>query len=365
LEPGRDIQLDFDFEGVVSLGEDQTEQAGYGIYNYSQGVLTLSGWYPILAVYDDQGWNLDMPSNVGDSTFSDIAFYTVDVTIPIDFKVIATGTQVERQVSSDRIRLRFESGPARDFFIVAGQDFKVTTRTVTGTTVSSYYLPGHERGGGLALSVASDSLRIFNQKFGAYPYTELDLVETPMQYALGVEFPGIFLVSTSLYDAPEKAEFSATVAHEVAHQWWYNVVGNDVFDEPWLDEALATYSSSLFYEFRVGGSVPDGLIQYWYDRYNKLLNDGEDDLVTENLMHFESLEKSRVYGSVVYSKGALFFKALRDEIGDRAFFAALQAYYQMHQYQIATAEALLDAFERTAGRQLDKFYRTWLYSKGK
>lgn len=363
LEPGRNVQIEMEFNGVVTVDfGGRAEPSGYGIYNLSQDVLALSGWYPILAVYDQNGWNLDLPSELGDSVYSDIAFYVVDVNVPIDLKVAATGVQVERQVSGQRVRLRFDSGPARDFFLAASPNFSYVTREVEGTLVHAYYLPDYAGAAGVAIAATTESLRVFNQKFGPYPYTELDVVQAPMRNALGVEFPGIFLIASDLYDTPQDPSFITTVAHETAHQWWYNVVGNDVFEEPWLDEALATYFSSLYWEFRVGGGPPGPLFDYWQGRYEQLVKDGGDQPVAENLAFFENLDDPRIYGGVVYVKGALFLKALRQEIGDEAFFAALQSYYQAYQYQIGSTEALLGAFEQAAGRQLDDFYQQWLYS---
>ncbi|MBN1146100.1 MAG: M1 family metallopeptidase [Anaerolineales bacterium] len=364
MQPGESLRLEFEFNGVVTQDFGQGESAvGYGIYNFSSEVLSLSGWYPILAVYDADGWNLDPVSDIGDSVYSDIAFYTVEASFPDGLTVVATGVEAARQADAQGARARFESGPARDFFLAASPNFQVKSQVVDGVVINSYYLPEHAVGGEKALSVAADSLHIFNQQFGPYPYQELDVVEAPMQHALGVEYPGIFLVSASLYGAPERSEFVVTVAHEAAHQWWYNAVGNDVFDEPWLDEALTTYSSSLYYEFRPGGMLPNGLIEYWQSRRQRLLDEGKDDLVAESLAHFDRLEDPSVYGGVVYNKGALFFYALREEIGDRAFFQALQAYYRAQQYRIASSEALLAAFEEACGCELDAFYQEWLYSK--
>ena len=93
-----------------------------------------------------------------------------------------------------------------------------------------------------------------------------------------------------------------------------------------------------------------------------LREEGNDDLITNNLEHFENLASSSIYGGVVYSKGALFFHALRDEIGTDTFFVALQYYYRAYQYQISTGESLLEIFEATSGRQLDEFFQQWLYA---
>jgi aminopeptidase N len=235
--------------------------------------------------------------------------------------------------------------------------------TLGETQVNSYYLPGYRASGEQALQIAADSLEVFNTRFGPYPYRELDVIAAPMRGALGVEFPGIILIGLHLYDEPERPEFAVTIAHEVAHQWWYSTVGNDVFDEPWLDEALTTYSSGLYYEEKLGSTYQAGLESYWQDRYDRLLEQGLDDLVTESLSHFEHQAGPAAYGGVVYVKGALFFKALRDEIGDPAFFQALQNYYQTHLFGIARTPDLLDAFETAAGRDLSGFYQSWLYSK--
>ena len=183
-----------------------------------------------------------------------------------------------------------------------------------------------------------------------------------MRYALGVEYPGIFLVASDLYSDPDQDSFIVATAHEAAHQWWYSVVGNDVFDEPWLDESMATYSSSLYYQDALGQAAYRGFINYWQDRLSDLRQDSLDDQVTQSLGYFEALDTPHVYGTVVYTKGALFLEALREEIGDEAFFTALQNYYQKYKYQIATTDDLLAEFETSADRELDEFYQEWLYT---
>jgi len=364
IAPGERIQIEMIFRGEAPIDfGDGNGDTGYGIYNLSQGVLALANWYPILAVYDDQGWNLDPVSDMGDSVYSDSAYYDVQVTLDESLVLAASGSLVERQESEGTAQLHIEGGPMRDFFLVASPDFKTASQVVGGIQVNSYYLPGYESAGAKALEVTADSLRIYNQYFGAYPYSELDAVQAPMRYALGVEYPGIFLVGSSLYAWPDKAEFEVTVAHEAAHQWWYNVVGNDVFDNPWMDEALATYSSGVYYELANGEGALQGLAQYWQDRYDRTVSDGKDDLITESLAHFESSDAAGDYGGVVYNKGALFFRALREYIGDEAFFSALQNYYQDYKFKIASPQDLLKTFEDASGQDLDAFYQEWLYSK--
>ncbi|MEA3438847.1 MAG: M1 family aminopeptidase, partial [Chloroflexota bacterium] len=287
------------------------------------------------------------------------------VTAPGDLVVVTTGIEVGREGTADAVSTQFVSGPVRDFFLIMSPDFEVETSTINGGEIRSYHLPGHASANSDALYIARDSLDIYNQQFGHYPYRELDVVEAPLRGISGVEFPGIILVRSGYYNNTDDPVFTVVLAHEVAHQWWYNVVGNDVFDDPWLDEALTTYTSSLYYEFEQGKPATKGITDYWQANYKGAVDRGHDERITQNLAYFENLSDSSVYGRIVYSKGALFFKALREEIGDEAFFHALKDYYASYRYQIAKPEHLLTLFEETAGRPLTNFYQDWLYTPSK
>ncbi len=365
LLPAGTLHVTLGFSGRLPIDfGGKNAPSGYGIYNFTNNVMILSAWYPILAVYDQHGWNLDPVSNLGDSVYSDIAFYTVTVTSPANLVIATTGV-VERLSSADGFsRYRLSSGPVRDFTMALSPDYQMRSKIVEGVKVNSYFLPQHSQGGELALDIAADSLRIYNQKFAPYPYPEFDVIETPLRDAAGVEFPNIALIGSYLYDDPRSNNFVTTVAHEVAHQWWYNVVGNNVFSEPWLDESLTTYTSSLYYEYKFGQDAATGLLNYYQNRYDQIRARGQDDQITQNMAHFENLSDPRTYGGIVYAKGALFFQALRQEVGDQAFFDALKAYYQAHQFGIAIGNDLLKSFETSSGRSLDAFYKEWLYSPG-
>ncbi len=365
LQPGEHAQVEFETRGAIPQDFGGEMMGGYGIFNQTQGVLALSGWYPMLAVYDDLGWHLDPVSSIGDSVYADAAFYNVEVIMPSQLEVAATGVEYFERYNGSSSLHCFISGPVREFSLTASAKFQPVKADANGVQVSVYHLPGHARAAQAALEIAIDSLRIFNARFGPYPYTELDVVEAPMQNALGVEFPGLILISSKLFDDPDSDSFIVTTAHEVAHQWWYNLVGNDVFNEPWLDEGLTTFSSSLLYEEKFGSQGYAGITNYWEERFDQLVQDGADDLVTQSLTHFESLKNSRIYATVVYTKAALFFAAMRQEFGDERFFRALQSYYSANKYQIASVKNLREAFQKVDDGKLDSMMHTWLYSTEK
>ncbi len=351
ISSGESIEIEIDFNGMTS-GEAEMD---YGIHNTAGGVMTLSGWYPILVVYDDEGWNIDPVTNIGDSVYSDTAFYDIELTASEDLEVISTGIIAESKNTGDnQKKYKMISGPSRDFFIVLGKDFEVLGSSYGGTEINAYYLGGHKDSAQKTLDIAKGALETFNKRFGTYPYAEMDLVELPVDRSIGIEFPGIMLISTPVYGN------EIFTSHEIAHQWWYNLVGNDVIDEPWLDEALASYSSIVYFEYNAPEAEYYGILDYFESEYKSNLEADKDDIVTGSLDHFEGLG-GRHYYQIVYVKGALFFDALRETIGDEAFFNGLHDYFEQNKYGIASTVDLLDLFEEVSGMQLDDLYQEWLY----
>jgi aminopeptidase N len=243
----------------------------------------------------------------------------------------------------------------RDFYVAMSPDYEVASQEVGGTRVNSYYRSAQDEGGELALTYAADALRVFSERFGPYPYTELDVIATPTN-AGGIEYPGAIVVAQELYDL-EGGFFELATVHEVAHQWWYGLVGNDQLDEPWLDESLTNYSAFLYYEDTAGEDAADLIKQRVFEGpYRAAQRDERDRGVDGPVDSFSE----RDYGAIVYGKGPLFFDALRAQLGDEAFFAALRDYLETHRYGAAYPDDLIAAFEETTGQQIDDLYEFWI-----
>ena len=353
LSIGDSIEIKLDFNGKTS-GEAETD---YGIHNTVGGIMTLSGCYPILAVYDDEGWNIDPVTNIGDSVYSDIAYYDIELTTSGDLEVVSTGVIIEdKNTDSSQKKYKIASGPSRDFFMVLGRDFEVLSTSYGETSINAYYLSSNKDQAQMTLDIAKGALETFSKKFGTYPYTEMDLVELPVDRSIGIEFPGIMLLSTPVFGN------KIFTSHEIAHQWWYNLVGNDVLDEPWLDEALTSYSSIVYFEYNAPEPEYQGVLDYFKSEYKNNLEADKDDIVTGSLDHFEESGGSHYY-QIVYVKGALFFNALRETVGDEIFFNALQDYFGQYKYGIASTGDLLGLLEEVSGMELDDLYQEWLYGK--
>jgi aminopeptidase N len=273
--------------------------------------------------------------------------------------VAASGSLLDEAAHLDGTKtLSYASGPIREFYLAMHADFGVTSEAVEGITVNSYYPPELEADGKLALQYAVDSLRVFGKSFGPYPYAELDIVATPTT-AGGVEYSGIVVIAENVY-TQNGIFFPHVVAHEVAHQWWYSMVGNDQTNEPWLDESLTNYSTVLYWEETAGEDVAMNVIEtFFLGPYRRAQNQNMDQSVLGSVFDYNQSE----YGTIIYGKGPLFFDALRREVGKETYLEIMQTYFNEHKYGIARSEDLLETIESVSGRDITPLVETWLEGK--
>lgn len=326
----------------------------YGIFHLSrrEPIAALANWYPMLAVWRNGAWDVRPVYAEGDAVVSLTSLYRVQVEHPPEWQIVSTGVALD-ETPTKKVLV---SGPARDFTILASPAYRHHEQVVDGVRVHHWGFTDDTQLAESALRVAEDALRLFDERFGAYPYAELDAAAMPMQAAAGVEYPGLAIAAQNLYETEGGRRFlPVALAHEVAHQWWYAVVGSDVLAAPWQDEALTTFSSFLYFEV-YDPSFYTQLLDVYRQRVEEFEARGAEP-IAQPLAAFEG--RGEAYGVVVYLKGALFFQALRERLGDDVFFAALQTYYREWQYRLAPPDALLNAFEEACACSLDAFYREW------
>lgn len=359
LQPGERVVIQMDFK--VDLPPDL--EAGYGLFGYFDDMLLLHECYPVIPVYDDEGWNVEFPSPFADVTYLDASFYLVRVTALADLTVVASGFEVSREQQVDDQVLTFAAGPSRDFYLAASENYTVVSETVGETTVNSYALPERMEGAELALQQTADALESYSARFGVYPYTEFDLVGTPM-LALGMEYPGVVAVAHNQYDLdgevygrPARLLLEPSVVHEVAHQWFYNAVGNDQLDEPWLDEAIVQYLVGLYFIDVYGESADQAWFEALYDRWDRV--DRDDIPIGMPVSEYTGEE----YGAIIYGRGPLFIAALAEEMGQKTFDEFLRDYYESHKWGIGTSDKFKQLAEEHCQCDLTTMFEEWVYEK--
>lgn len=353
LDPGASVTISMTFD--VEIPQRASD---YVLFGYSQGIWSLPDAYPLLAVHDSSLWHEDVAPPHSDAVFADVALYEVAVTLPPTLTLVTTPSLVSDTPNGGGQRVyRIVGGPLREFAWLASPDYLVVETTAHGTALRSFYLPGDEAAGQAALNMAAAALRIYADTFGSYPFSEMAVVEAPLGY-YGMEYPGLNLVGVGLY-RNYRAELEDRVAHEIAHQWWYAQVGNDQINTPWLDEGLAEYSMAIYYRQVRGQAWVNTMVnQRWLVPYQVLVEDGLDAVVNQPAAAFGA-----EYEVIVYAKAALFFDALRQEVGDEIFEAILRQYLTRYRWRIATPDDFLQVAESVSAQDLDSLYNHWILSK--
>jgi hypothetical protein len=368
LEPGQSAEISMDFTTVVP-----SSGGGYGIFNESNGTFALYNWHPELAVYEKGGWLLNPVSDQGDPTNTDTSNYEVRFTAPSELKLVTSGVEIGAQQQGSNTVRTIVVALARNFVIVASDQFQSVSKEVGGVTVNSYFLPDSAEGGRTTLETAARSIELFSQRFGTYPYTEMDVTQVELGGgAAGMESTGLIMIGSEYYDPSAAAPLGNlggaiegseggnilefTTAHEVAHQWWYGVVGSDAYQQPWLDESLTNWSSA-FYVDEVSGQAAGLLARDLFIGvpYRATLAEG-DERLDQNVERFNDEE----YGSIVYGKGALMYDVLRQELGDEKFFEFLRRYYAEQQFDRADSAEWLQTLNQVAGKDMTPFYQKWV-----
>ena len=335
----------------------------YALFGKSQQMTSLPLFYPALAVYqagpaaNTGQWWLDEGSIRGDAAFNVTSLFVVTATLPSDQIPVTSGTLITSTlIGKNQARHVWVTGPAREFLLHTSTQFRYAATEAYGTRITSYWLPGQEAAGRAALDYAIAALRIYSDRFGPYPYRDMRLAPAPLSYR-GMEYPQASLLGVELYTL-FRDNLEILVAHEVAHQWWYQMVGNDPVNEPWLDEALAEYSMKLYMEELHGKTDAEELQTLrWQIPVDDLKKNRTDGALDQAVMSFAT---GKQYEAVIYGKGALFYDTMRKTLGDRQFTRFLQSYLANHRYQIVDSKDWLAAIRTLNNPTLDKLYQDWV-----
>jgi hypothetical protein len=315
-----------------------------GRFGRGSGIIALGNFFPVLAVYQD-GWDRHQYVDTGDAFFTEVADFDVSVASDTAVTIAATAPATNR----DGLQV-FHAEDVRDFAMTISDRYQVRKRVVNGVQLAAYG-PSASRLEPY-LDAAEKSMRWYASRFGPYPYPSLEVAEiyaddlTPT----AMEYPGLIMVYGALgADGGGIGSYSDyVVAHEVAHQWFYSLVGDDEVHDPWLDEALATYTDLLF----LRDQAPASFNSYWQRNvagYRARAAIGGDRPVNTTIYDYPN---DAPYFDIVYRKGAVFLDKLRILMGDDDFFGLLRDYVQTYSDKIATPRALLDMAYSRVGPEL-------------
>ncbi|MFD3514497.1 M1 family metallopeptidase [Streptomyces sp. NPDC058657] len=299
----------------------------------------LGNALPLLSVQDAKGRHLDPDVGFGESFYTLAGDFRVALDHPSALKVPATGATTRRASTFGRTVSTSTARGVRDFAWAAGPFGTKSVTSPGGITLHAYWTAATPATGVADnLKNVAGSVDEFGKRFGRYPYGELDLVMSDALDDFGsMEFPGFLLLWT------ESEGFAA--AHEVAHQWWYAIVGNDQFSAPWLDESFAQYASELYHG--------DDTTTCWAD-----LGPWPSDTaaLTRSMAYFADGHR-REFGHVVYQRGACALHDLERTLGTPAMAGMLRTYVRDHWLGVSTTAGFTRAAQAATTKDLGPFWK--------
>ncbi|MBY9015752.1 MAG: M1 family metallopeptidase [Candidatus Lokiarchaeota archaeon] len=363
LEPQKRAEFIIQFNATLPDGGIDRANS-HGSDADQSRIYKFASFYPIPCVYDSEdGWNTDSYLTTGDPFYFDMAYYNFFIDAPNGMIIAATGNLEEKLENGATIWYHFNPiYPVREVTFSASQYFQVQSKISNGVNVSTYFLLNDDYlWKNSALNHAEDALNLFNNTFGTYPYPTLNVVE---EYTIfgGMEYPNQVYISESIdsWGYPldvERRLLEKIIAHEICHQWWYNLVGNDEIDVGFLDEGLTCWSTDYYGEYYHGDWEYFQYTRYIDEVRVYYANNGFSSKINQTV--YECIATDTDFNYIAYHKAPLVFEKLRQTIGLTAFLEGLKLYFERHQFEIVILSDIQLAFEDVVGQSLDWFFFPW------
>lgn len=301
-------------------------------------------FYPFVSMYDEYGWNIEPYTFNGESYYNDIGDYYVSLNVPNDFLVACSGKLETEEVVQARNQLNYSLDNARDFSFSASSnyfkytsDLEINSKLITLDIYSITELSNSDLIN--VTEYSTTSFNIYSDYIGPYDYSHFTL---ELGNIYGMESTGIAYCSRDINEG--------TIVHEIIHQWIYSMIGNDQSDFSFIDEALTTFATGIYFYEKFGNI---GANQYFAFRESDQVRFNERWLAEENSSMLRKVDGyGENYGFVIYYHGTTLFKHYLDNYleGDYSVYKSfLQSLYSEYKYEVVTLSEMLELLESTTG----------------
>ena len=299
---------------------------------------------------------------------------TLTLTAPANWRVVANGSVARADTLADKVVHHFtETQPISTYLVAfAAGPWSVASSTENGRTVNVYVRKSRmkEADTDTLLALNHRALRWMESYFGrAYPFEKFDFVLAPAFPFGGMEHPGAIFYNENSFIFRERPTTArrigrfSTILHEVAHQWFGDLVTMRWFDDLWLKEGFATYMAAKA-QFALDSTT--GAWKTFYQS-NKPSAYGVDQTAGTNSLwqKLANLDQAKSnYGAIVYNKAPSVLKQLNYLVGEGAFQKGVRQFLVSRAYANATWQDLLSSVGTAAGRSLDEFGENFMVRPG-
>lgn len=333
LPPGQRTSINLTYQLTIPQRD--------GSFGWTERQVNLNNWYPYVPpLAEDGSWLsyepvLDQQANslVGEYVVNEIADFELNLYMIENLNVLIASGANATPIESG---MHYALEKARGLAFSCSNQFHHEQVEQDGIMLNAYVFQYQKDKAQAILQIAGKAMSLFTQLYGPYHRKQLTVVAWDFTHSM--EMDGMLLMSGNVinfYDGTAENNLTILIPHELSHQWFYSQVGNNQAMEPWLDEALATYSEALYYE-----NYHPELSRWWWD--NRVYAHGQGGYVDNSIYDAKTYE---VYRNSVYLNGAVFLHELRIAIGNPAFFTALKNYVALNNGKIATKTDFFNALQ--------------------
>ncbi len=288
--------------------------------------------------------------------------------VPEKFIAVSNGALVSETHDAKSLTRTFHwrhDVPHSSYLItLAAGEFAVIEERAGETPVLYYVQPGREDDARRAFGNTPAMIQFYERKIGVpYPYTKYAQVAVNDFIFGGMENTSATTqTADTMHDARAHLDFKSDplVAHELAHQWWGDLLTCRDWSHAWLNEGFATYFEAMWCEENLGA-----------DEFAWNIRQDREAYLDEDANHYRRPIVCNRYRAPIelfdrhlYEKGSLVLHMLQRETGDEMFFKALSLYCTRNLGRNVITQDLQHAFEEATGRSLDFFFDQWVYKEG-
>lgn len=377
--------VQFEEDEILVIGFDQELPLGEGVLTMNfTGTLNdqMRGFYRSKYEYKGESRNMAVTQfEAADARrcfpcWDEPAFkakFKLTLQVPSELVALSNMPVVKETVHGPLKTVYYEESPLMSTYLVAivvGLFDYIESSTLEGTKVRVYTQVGKTNQGNFALDVAVKSLNLYKDYFATpYPLPKLDMIAIPDFAAGAMENYGLvtYREAALLYDeqlssASNKQQVAITVAHELAHQWFGNLVTMEWWTHLWLNEGFASWVSYLAVE---------SIFPEW-NNWTQFLDETTSGLRLDALAESHPIEVEvnhaseidAIFDSISYDKGASVIRMLQSYLGADRFQKALASYIKKYAFSNAKTEDLWAVLEEETGEPVKDLMTTWTKQQG-
>ena len=290
----------------------------------------------------------------------------ISMTVPNKYVTLSNGLLVSKKVNTDGTRTdnwKMDLPHAPYLFFMGVGDFAIVKDTYKGKEVSYYVEKNQEQYARRIFGNTPEMIGFFSQKLGVeYPWQKYAQMVGRDYVSGAMENTTATLHQESAYqnnrELVDGNGWEETIAHELFHQWFGDLVTAESWSHLTVNESFADYSEYLWLEYKSG---LDAAYEHNNNSMNAYVQGGNE---KKDLVRFYYADKEEMFDGVSYAKGGRILNMLRNYVGDDAFFASLNNYLTTNKFKAGEAGQLRLAFEEVTGKDLNWFWNQWYYGSG-